>query len=1460
MGENKTPPTVTVNLVKQFSNNEGRGYIRCKLNGEDMKPLLDSGSSKTLISKELFDKLKLEKQSSKRVNFTLKSASNNELIVLGEINPVINIEGYEFVHQIFVIQGLAEPLIFGSDLLRSHQFVIDYKLQSLYNRQTKTPMIAVQNQNLVGKVLIIETITEEPDDYILAINCDDAKDLEQCDVAEDEVARSRDHKKPPETMTKAERVAEILKRLKIHENSNLTEEQVQKVRQLIENYCDIFALNRKEVTRTTLIEQEIHLHDHTPIIERARRIPIHLFAEVEAEVAELLAAGIIVESEASTNIPVILSKKGTKFRLLLDMRKTNSQTIKEYSPIPSVDSLLTGWEGCSFWSQIDLRDAYYSVPLRKQDQDYTSFGLPGIGKFKFQTSCLGLTNAPAVFSRLMDRLLSGLKADICQAFLDDICSGAQTFDEMLNNITIIFDRMRMGNLRLKPSKCGFFKQSIDFLGMRLSKEGILPLHNKVEAITHMAVPHNKKSLLSFLGSVNYYRQFIPKFTEKAKGLLDCLKANEKGKHVITEEAKESFNVLKMELVNPQILIYPSVNRKIVLYTDSSQYSVGAVIGHEIDNHFRPIAFGSKLLNETQQRWPTFKREFYAVYFFIERYRLYCLAADFIVRVDHKAITCQRFMAKTNSSIILNWIIELQSYKFDIEFVKGTDNKIADSLSRIPAKSDQLYHYFKKIHEGIQLEKIEVRKAKREGKLTLAVADVKNDVNSTCAKNDVQGSEVDKNDVREPCDTSDTYKSGIRDGDVKALEAETGLKTMLGGDDITRIEHSIVVNAVDNNGDDGSDSCNSEQEEDVIVGQSNDVEHHELDDNGEEMQTDDEDINIGFDGVNNEQKSNTGHEHLVWLKEGDNIKIAPGYLGTFERPFQPIRDLERKLLQAQVQDDVINQLKLMIVNDTFPTGNSDPRMMSPEIQYFVKNKQRLLINDDNLVTFVTLNSTTKKYTALILTPLALRKTMLMTAHDIDSAAHTGFAKMLTKIGSHYFWYNLALETKFYAQTCSTCYPENLQYKRKPKGRLMPYGAGTPNFHVQIDLIGPIAKSKQQKRWILSIICMATRYATAISLYNAKTSSVVQGLIKGYIAHEGIPYIISSDQGGNLDKADLIKELYNVLQIRKVRSSGYNPECQGQVENYNRTVVNALRKVTKDFPHTWTFKLPIVCLAINSSVNSTTGYTPFFLMRGRRSQMAEDLAFGTVTSTFYQSHAHLASQLYYDTKEALEYTRINITKKQIQQQEYFNRSANPVKYAVGDQVLLRRHTPATSNYTKLISKWMGVYTITRKVGENAYEVKKNGTKEIIVRNMRDIRPLPKNLRPKPTNDKYVRLNNQRVDKDDEPRAPLIAPKNTKDDDGDDDDDDDDNILWFANLPRDNSKGVEIRRDEEIPTSSKHHQPQIRETVSEAPVPQTQADTQESEEQSAIESEDLTEKGTRKSTRKKKKPSRYDEFDQT
>ena len=280
-----------------------------------------------------------------------------------------------------------------------------------------------------------------------------------------------------------ERRDKLFSKLDLTGYDEWTPEQHRATDGVIEKYHHIFAIEDLELGRTDLVKHEIKLTNYVPFKERYRRIPPHQYEEVRKHLDEMLQIGAIRRSNSPwASAIVLVRKKDGALRFCIDLRKLNERTVKDAYSLPRIEDSLDSLNGSCIFTSIDLKSGYWQVELDEKSIPLTAFTVGPLGFYECVRMPFGLTNAPATFQRLMESCLGELHLNWCIIYLDDVIVFSKTPEEHIEQLEAVFKKISDAGLKLKPSKCEFFKKRIHYLGHIVSNEGIETDPKKIEAI------------------------------------------------------------------------------------------------------------------------------------------------------------------------------------------------------------------------------------------------------------------------------------------------------------------------------------------------------------------------------------------------------------------------------------------------------------------------------------------------------------------------------------------------------------------------------------------------------------------------------------------------------------------------------------------------------------------------------------------------------------------------------------------------------------------------------------------------------------------------------------------------------------------------------------------------------------------------------------------------------------------
>ena len=385
---------------------------------------------------------------------------------------------------------------------------------------------------------------------------------------------------------------------------------------------------------------------------------------------------------AAPIVPVV--KTDGSVRLCGDYKVTVNQVAKlDKYPIPRIDDLFSSLEGGKTFSKLDLAHAYQQIPLDNDSNKFTTINTAK-GLYQYNRLPFGISSAPSIFQRVMERILQGISG--VSVYIDDILVTGKTEQDHLRNLEKVLRCLNQAGLRLKRAKCAFMLSSVEYLGHRISAEGIQPTQEKVRAIAEAPAPNNVSQLRSFLGVVNYYAKFLPNLSTALAALYRLLQ--KKAKWTWDADQKEAFSEAKTRLTSSCVLVHYDAEKELVLSCDASPYGLGAVLSHRLeDGTEKPVAFASRSLAPAEKNYAQLDKEALAIIFGVKKFNHYLLGRPFTILSDHKPLqhlfSEKKAIPVLASARIKRWALILSAYDYRVQYKPGVQHGNADGLSRLP---------------------------------------------------------------------------------------------------------------------------------------------------------------------------------------------------------------------------------------------------------------------------------------------------------------------------------------------------------------------------------------------------------------------------------------------------------------------------------------------------------------------------------------------------------------------------------------------------------------------------------------------------------------------------------------------------------------------------------------------------------------------------------------------------------
>ena len=478
---------------------------------------------------------------------------------------------------------------------------------------------------------------------------------------------------------------------KVDVGDSMTNEQKESIYNMLLKTKFALSSNDEDIGKAKVTPHKIVLTNNTPIWQKPRRFSDPVNEEIERQCKQLEAMDIIEKSDSPWSSPIVPVRKadGT-LRLCVDYRRVNSVTRPEKFPMPNLYDSIYSAHNIKFFTKIDLVKGYYQIPIDEESRPLTSFSTQH-DQYQFKRLSFGLRNSGIQFQRNMQEILSDFNSKRVIIYIDDILVISETFEEQLETVEKVLTTLMENGIKVKVSKCEFFKEEVSFLGHVISSQGIKKCPSYIEKIENFPKPENVNQLRRFLGLANFQRKFVDNFSVIAKPLSKLTNGSKRKPIVWTEEMDVAYNKIKEKLVEEVTLSFPdyrSESEPLELYVDASGLGAGACLLQRQNGEYKTIAYSSTAFSATEQNYSTIERELLALRWGVKNFRAFLFGIHFIIFTDHKPLVYLRNMSRDNARLTRT-LNELEDYDFIIKYRPGLDNEAADTLSRAVTASEEM---------------------------------------------------------------------------------------------------------------------------------------------------------------------------------------------------------------------------------------------------------------------------------------------------------------------------------------------------------------------------------------------------------------------------------------------------------------------------------------------------------------------------------------------------------------------------------------------------------------------------------------------------------------------------------------------------------------------------------------------------------------------------------------------------
>ncbi|XP_039890321.1 uncharacterized protein K02A2.6-like [Simochromis diagramma] len=448
---------------------------------------------------------------------------------------------------------------------------------------------------------------------------------------------------------------------------------------IVQSFADVF-----KGLGTLPFTYKIALKENAkPVVHAARRVPVPLKDKLKKELDRMTALRVIRKVEEPTdwvNSMVCVKKKSGDLRICMDPKDLNENIKREHYQIPKREEITCEMAGARYFTKLDASQGFWQLKLDESSTKYCTFNTP-FGRYCFLRLPFGIISASEIFHRAMEHIIEGLEG--VRVYVDDIIIWGSTMQEHNERLIRVFERVRKYGLKLNKSKCQFGVQEIVFLREKLSAQGVQPDQDKVKAILDMPRPTDKTGVLRIIGMVNFIGKFIPNLAANTSCIRELLHKEHEFEWTANHESEWAH--LKRTLTTAPVLAFYDSSKRIKLSTDASKGGIGAVLLQAEGEHWKPIAYASRSMTESECRYAQIEKECLGLVFGLERFHSFVYGLpSFTAETDHRPLVS---IIKKNLNEMMPRIqrLMMRMQRYDCQLVYTPEKKkiIADALSRAP---------------------------------------------------------------------------------------------------------------------------------------------------------------------------------------------------------------------------------------------------------------------------------------------------------------------------------------------------------------------------------------------------------------------------------------------------------------------------------------------------------------------------------------------------------------------------------------------------------------------------------------------------------------------------------------------------------------------------------------------------------------------------------------------------------
>ena len=982
----------------------------------------------------------------------------------------------------------------------------------------------------------------------------------------------------------------------------LSSTQKGKLKSLLSKHKKAFSLygeigNSKHVVK-------LHLVDETPFFIRPYTVSEDEKKVIDRELDKLVKMGVLQQGVTSCSSPVMLvGKKGTKDkRVVSDLRYLNGRIRKQNWPFPLVRDTIQklGMSGCTVVSTIDLKEAFHSLHLDEESQQFTGIVSYYGGKsFFYKRLPMGASISPCEFQSFVEKMLDSIPGcrEFCIAHMDDLIVFSKSVSEHLEHLNLLLDGIFRHGLKLSPRKARFCKDKVEYMGhvVTITDGGphISAMKSKCDAIRRLKVPSNSKEVRTFIGAVTYLSDYI----QNLQLLLYPLHkiSSKKSTFVWSEECQVNFDKIKSLLCQPPVLTMPRKDGVFILYSDTSRIATGGTLCQIIDGQERIVGYHSKLLPEAAARYSVSELEYKGLVLNVTAFRNILCSVSFYAVVDHSALVeIQRSKREPPTQRFKKLIEQLSDYSFTLTYLPGNKLVMSDMLSRMSlpdpsADSDEVVPIACLTDPVVDAMVLTRSQTKAQGIVLGNPSDY-----------GVQSGRRSRSSTSQP--VAGVVPPSQSEGAVGSspVQSSSGGQAPPSGEVQSFVPSVQPVTSINPISTPQGEARSLVQSQSRISGGRTDTEvpvDSLIPRNTAE--------NVQPDFVPSyspcpEVLSRPSSPLLSYLK---SEQIATGHLPRYSEVKKHLslikqkclRDFNIPLKSAEIKreypkslyfSDMYKYLKFC----ELPSRRKKARSVVQDSENY------LLIQD--LLFRISWSAAEDELSLQLCIPESQAPFVISMYHDSLMAMHQGVNRTFNTIRKRFFIPGLYQKLVTFIRSCSGCQerkiPQDRDIHQVREPRIFTDYKPFSEVHVDIKHMYPAADGSN---YIVIATCVQTRYIVAIPVKNIEATTIAEVLLQRLVFQFGLPTRIVSDQGSQFTS----KVFSIILKTLGIDQVFVSPENHGSLvcERSIQTLSNLLISQLHGRGRTWCYYVQAACHAYNTFAHSTLGgYSPFELVYMRK----------------------------------------------------------------------------------------------------------------------------------------------------------------------------------------------------------------------------------------------------------------------